>query len=425
MLGQVQSISVEYTFLLNNLFMMINTLRYTLYLLLILSIYSCGSDDGSSPMPNQPNVTPELSVQETSAIEVDGGVSAIFEVRANRDDFTEEVSFDYQTRGLTAEPGVDFNSISGRGTIAVGSNTLEINIEVLNDDIREIDEEFELVISNAQNATIQLASNIATIRDNDPSNIGDSDGYNTPTSYFGFDQSLVLDFDEATIDEDVFSFELGDGCDQSLCGWGNNELQKYSDSESNARIVDGRLVITATEDQPNDYRSARMITKDKVEFQFGRVDVRAKLPTGQGLWPAIWMLGANIDEVGWPASGEIDIMEMIGNRPNTVFGTAHWGNAGDPSTFQSGEYTNAEEFSQSFHVFSLVWERDEIVWYVDEEKYHTVSRSTVGNVQYRFNEEFFLILNVAVGGNFPGDPDETTIFPQSMEIDYLRVFQRN
>jgi len=400
--------------------------RYMPFIFLIIALYSCGSDEGPTTMlPDPSNVTPELSVRGTSTLEVDGGVSITMVIRSNRDDFTEDISFDFQTRGLTAEPDVDFQSLSGRGTIPVGSSDYEVSIDILNDDIREIDEEFELVISNPQNAEIRNASNITIIRDDDLSNIGDIDGYNTPTSYFGFDKTVDFDFSEASIDESVFTFELGDGCDINLCGWGNNELQSYSSSESNAKIVDGKLVITATEEQTRDFRSARMITKDKLEFRFGRIDVRAKLPTGQGIWPAIWMLGANIDDVGWPASGEIDIMEMIGNRPSTVFGTAHWGNAGDPSTFVSGEFTISEEFNQSFHVFSLVWEEDQITWYVDEEEYHSINRSTVGNAQYRFNQDFFLIFNIAVGGNFPGNPDLTTRFPQSMEIDYLRVFQRN
>ena len=141
------------------------------------------------------------------------------------------------------------------------------------------------------------------------------------------------------------------------------------------------------------------------------------------MWPAIWMLGANIDEVGWPACGEIDIMELVGHKPTSVIGTAHWGAPNNPSTFNSGHFSNGKDFSEEFHVFTLVWEVNELRWYVDETHFHTINRDIVGNAEYRFNQEIFLIFNVAIGGNLPGSPDETTVFPQTMEIDYVRVFQ--
>ena len=142
------------------------------------------------------------------------------------------------------------------------------------------------------------------------------------------------------------------------------------------------------------------------------------------MWPAIWMLGQTIDDVGWPASGEIDIMENVGHEAGTAHGTAHWGPRGRGySTFQGNSITLDEDLAERFHVFSIVWERDLIEWYVDETKFFTLTPASTGNETWRFNDDFFFIFNVAVGGNFPGPPDSTTEFPQQMEIDYIRVFQ--
>ena len=183
------------------------------------------------------------------------------------------------------------------------------------------------------------------------------------------------------------------------------------------------MTITANEVSPGVYNSARITTQNKVFFTHGRVDVRARLPFGQGIWPAIWMLGESISSVGWPASGELDIMELVGHQPNSVHGTAHWGNSGNPSTFVTGTKSNGEPFSEEFHVFTFDWTPEKLTWYVDEQKFHEIERSRVTGVTYPFNSDFFLIFNIAVGGNWPGNPDETTTFPQTMEVDYVRIFQ--
>jgi len=188
-------------------------------------------------------------------------------------------------------------------------------------------------------------------------------------------------------------------------------------------VADDKLVITATRLGSEGFRSAKIHTKDKREFRFGRIDIRAKLPEGRGIWPAIWMLGANIDEVGWPASGEIDIMELVGHQPNISHGTAHWGNSGDPSTFVGSSISLNEKFSEQFHVFSLVWEQNSLQWYMDETLFHTITPANTQGATYRFNAPFYMIFNVAVGGNWPGSPDASTVFPQQMEVDYVRVFQ--
>ncbi len=386
-------------------------------------IVGCSSDTNPTDPGSQPNAsTPQISIDGATAIETDGGGNIVFEVKSNTADFTENILFQFETEGITAEPDVDFMSTTGEGTISVGTTTATITIPVLDDQTKEIDEEFRVVISNPTNATIDDPTGVGVIRDIDEGEFFDEDGYLTPTSYFGYEALWTEEFDTNELDTNIFTFEIGDGCPE-ICGWGNNELQEYTSKEDNLSFDDGKMVITATQIDQFQFESARIITQDKLEFQFGRIDVRAKLPTGQGLWPAIWMLGANIDDVGWPACGEIDIMELVGSEPDEVLGTAHWGNPGEGSTFRSGAFNNSTDFSEEFHVFSIVWESNNIEWYVDENKFHSINLNTVSPAIYRFNQNFFFILNVAVGGRLPGNPDNTTVFPQTMEIDYMRVFQ--
>jgi beta-glucanase (GH16 family) len=218
-------------------------------------------------------------------------------------------------------------------------------------------------------------------------------------------------------------FEVGNGQAKGIPGWGNAELEYYTDGE-NAEIVDGKLVLTAKEEKRSDeygtynYTSTRMITQDKFEFTYGRVEIRAKLPEGQGIWPAIWMLGADIAENPWPDCGEIDIMELVGYEPSTVHGTIH---GSGPS--KGSAYTLEEgKFSDDFHEFALEWDEDEIEWYVDDTLYHVANAAEVGST-WVFDHPFFLILNIAVGGNWPGNPDASTRFPQTMEIDYIKIFE--
>ena len=207
-------------------------------------------------------------------------------------------------------------------------------------------------------------------------------------------------------------------------GWGNNELQYYTDNPGNCCLKDGNLVIEAKEEQVgvNPYTSARMITKDKYEFQYGKVEMRAKLPYGQGIWPAFWMLGSDFYETGWPDCGEIDIMENVGKEPGIIHGTLHGpGYSGGMAIGMP--YTVDGDITEEFHVYSIEWSENEINWLVDGVQYHTMNPDrTIGN-EWVYNKEFFILLNLAVGGNWPGNPDETTVFPQKYCIDYVRVYQ--
>ena len=159
-----------------------------------------------------------------------------------------------------------------------------------------------------------------------------------------------------------------------------------------------------------------------MEFTYGRVEARLWLPYGQGIWPAFWMLGANFDQAGWPTAGEIDIMENVGFEPQTVHGTIHGPGYSGGSGIGGGTSLDAP-LSDGFHVYAIDWDPNVIRWYVDGELYNTVSINDVGRREWVFDHDFFLLLNVAVGGYWPGFPDETTVFPQTMRVDYVRVYQ--
>lgn len=208
-------------------------------------------------------------------------------------------------------------------------------------------------------------------------------------------------------------------------GWGNNELQYYTDTENNAMVENGILTITAREESVGgrDYSSARITTQNKFDFKYGRIEARIKLPYGQGLWPAFWMLGANFSSVGWPACGEIDIMEMVGgtNNDNTVYTTLHWDNDGANADYGLSYTLPSGIFADEYHIFVVEWDNQEIKAYMDDIEYFTADITP--EQLSEFHSNFFIILNVAVGGNWPGAPDDTTEFPQTMEVDYVRVYQ--
>jgi len=173
------------------------------------------------------------------------------------------------------------------------------------------------------------------------------------------------------------------------------------------------------------YTSARLKSIGLQEYQYGRIDVRAILPFGQGIWPAIWMLGANFPSAGWPACGEIDIMELIGSSPSSIHGTVHFGNSYPQHQYTGGSryLSGGQTFADEFHVFSIDWDENGITWLLDDQPFYSVDNSVSGNQNYPFDNPFFFILNVAVGGQWPGYPNATTTFPQFMAVDYVRVYQ--
>jgi beta-glucanase (GH16 family) len=217
-------------------------------------------------------------------------------------------------------------------------------------------------------------------------------------------------------------------------GWGNNELEYYTNRVSNAYLENGALVIradketyTGPDNVTRNYTSARLITKSKFAQAYGRFEARIKLPYGQGIWPAFWMLGDDIDAVGWPSCGEIDIMENIGSEPATVHGTFHGpGYSGAGGLTGSYQLAAGQKLADDYHTFAVEWEPNVIRFYVDGLLYKTRNAADLpSGTTWVFNHPFFIILNVAVGGNWPGSPDATTVFPQTMKVDYVRVYQRS
>jgi len=208
-------------------------------------------------------------------------------------------------------------------------------------------------------------------------------------------------------------------------GGSNAELEIYTDRPENVHLADGQLIITARQEawEGFSYTSGRLSTQGLHSWLYGRFEARIQIPAGQGLWPAFWLLGDDIATCGWPACGEIDIMENIGRTPDTVRGTVHGpGYCGDDGVWADFVLPPGR-FADDFHVFALEWEPEQLRWYVDDQHYCTRTPQDVKG-PWVFDHPFFLILNVAVGGYWPGYPDETTVFPQRMAVDYVRVFQR-
>ncbi len=215
-------------------------------------------------------------------------------------------------------------------------------------------------------------------------------------------------------------------------GGGNHELQYYTDRASNSFVENGCLVIQALRedytgpDGTRAYTSARLRTLNKGDWLYGRFEIRAKLPTGQGLWPAIWMLPSDWAYGSWAASGEIDIMELLGHQPNKVYGTLHYGGTAPDNVHTGADFSlGSGDFTNQFHVFALEWEPNEIRWQVDGNWYakQTAWRTAGADYPAPFNRRFHLLLNVAVGGDWPGSPDDKTEFPQRMVVDYVRVYK--
>ncbi|MEQ8238170.1 MAG: glycoside hydrolase family 16 protein [Cyclobacteriaceae bacterium] len=220
-------------------------------------------------------------------------------------------------------------------------------------------------------------------------------------------------------DPTYWSFETGTGQN----GWGNFELQNYTDRTQNVQTQGGNLIITARKESfaGSNYTSGRIITKDKIDWTYGRFETRMRLPYGQGMWPAFWMLGADIDNNEWPGAGEIDIMEYRGQEPTVIHGSVHGpGYSAGQAETKSYELTN-DRFDTGFHVFGIEWGPQYINYYVDDVLYNQITPADVDG-EWVFNKPFFILINLAVGGTFVGAPNNETVFPQSMLVDYVRVY---
>lgn len=330
------------------------------------------------------------------------------------------ITVNYKTVDATAVAGKDYTALTGKLTIPANTLSAYVDVTVLKDSLRQEDQTFTLELSAPTNASISgTGKATGTIQNYGTYLPVDNTGYAGATTYPGMTLAWSDEFTANYINTNNWSYDTGGS------GWGNNELEYYTNSNKNAYTTGGYLVIEARKETmgTNNYTSARMISKDKKTFTYGRIDFRAKLPKGQGVWPALWMLGNNIGTTPWPACGEIDIMELLGHEPQKTYGTVHWGAAGGASTHIGGNYSlSSLTFNDKFHLFSLKWEADKMTFLIDDVPFFTANKSQV-NGNYPFDKPFFFIMNVAVGGNWPGNPDATTVFPQRMIVDYVRVFQ--
>lgn len=368
--------------------------RRKLYLLIVLIAFSFGCEEEKAVDPNEPtflNVTINVDEADGSTVTVEA-----------ESDHTVEYTFDAGDGSelQTNESGSFTHTYESTGIYAI-----EVRAYAASARYRSFESDVKIEIG-----------------DGGPTN-GD-DGYETPLSYDGMELVWQDEFNGDALDLTKWNYEIGDGC-PNLCGWGNNELQYYR--EENTKVNDGKLTITAQNQNfsGRSYTSSRITTQDKYEFQYGRVDIRAKMPEGQGIWPALWMLGANINQVSWPACGEVDIMEMIGGgdgRDNVTHGTVHWDDGGYAS-YSGSKKLASGNLSDQYYVYTIIWTDQSIRWFINDEQFHVINIAPAGLSEFR--AYFFFIMNIAVGGNWPGNPNANTQFPQEMNVDYIRVFQEN
>lgn len=223
-------------------------------------------------------------------------------------------------------------------------------------------------------------------------------------------------------DPSVWGYDIGTGEN----GWGNQELQYYTSRLENVKVDNGVLLITAREEsfEGSSYTSARLVTKDLFEQQYGRFEARIRLPWGRGIWPAFWMLGADIDENPWPGAGEIDIMEYRGQDPSVLIGSVHGPGYSAGEAISKEFVLENDRFDTGFHIFGIEWGPRYINFYVDDVLYNQITPEDVPG-EWVFDKPFYILMNLAVGGNFVGSPNEETEFPQTMLVDYVRVYARN
>ncbi|NNF36463.1 MAG: glycoside hydrolase family 16 protein [Saprospiraceae bacterium] len=228
-------------------------------------------------------------------------------------------------------------------------------------------------------------------------------------------------------DSTKWNYDHGDGCPH-VCGWGNNELQYYTKKRlENARVSNGKLIIEAHKEKKGnkEFTSARLISRGKADWKYARIEVRAKLPSGRGTWPAIWMLSTDWNYGGWPESGEIDIMEHVGYQADSIFGTVHtkaYNHGINTHVGNSAFYPDAES---SFKTYTIEWSADKIDWFVDDNHYFSFHNEHKTFNEWPFDQRFYLIMNLAVGGNWGGvEGVAEDIWPQKLEVDYVRIYEK-
>lgn len=403
------------------MFMLKKIADVSVMLLFSVVSLSCGKDGGGGNTP--PIVVPGVRVEDASLTRTTADGTMHFTVSLDKTT-TVPVSVNYALVDGSAKSPKDYTSATGTITIPANQFSTEITVQIKGDptDTRQDNLDFSVQLSNPKACTISGSSAKGTIiTENGMNFTTDNAGFSTANTYSGKTLLWADEFNGNTLNTNDWNYEIGNGSG----GWGNNELEYYTNSTKNAFVSNGNLIIEARKETIGNfnYSSARLTTANKKFFTYGRIDIRAKLPKTKGIWPALWMLGTNISTVGWPACGEIDIMELLGHEPAKSYATLHYNNSSGAHGSKGNSYTlSGSTFYDQFHVFSMDWIQDQVKIYIDNNLVLTVAKADVGT-NYPFNNPFFFIFNVAVGGNWSGSPDGTTTFPQRMIVDYVRVFQ--
>ena len=382
----------------------------------------CNKDSGNN---SGSGTTPLLSITPITLNEGTGGNTKFgFELTLNAA-YSQTVSVEISTASGSAITAEDFVAVDKQVvTIPAGQTKAAFNVDIVGDEWKEATEDFLLQLTNPVNCRLASLNYKGFILNDDNRIRINDDGNNTsPDSYPGYNLAWSDEFNGAVLNQADWNYELGDGCPNN-CGWGNNELEWYTAGD-NLYIQDGKMIIEARAESKGgkNYTSTRITTQNKKTFTFGRIDIRAKVPKGKGVWPALWMLGSNITTISWPKCGEMDIMELLGQEPSKVYQTIHYG-PGPGSTQRTNSRISQTAYSDGFHLYSLNWELDKLQFLVDNVVLLETSKAEFGGIAYPFNDPFFFIINIAVGGNWPGSPDATTQLPQWMMVDYVRVFQK-
>jgi beta-glucanase (GH16 family) len=401
-------------------------MRVTLFFLYLLAagfsvaaLPSCSKkSSGGGSQPN--NNLPSVKVGDVTQNRQNTGSKYRFYVDLSAAS-TQAVSVGYATLAGTAKENTDFAPASGTLNFPAGQTELFVDIQVTGDSLRQAQQQFYLQLSNPVSCTLAIPKGTGTIVNDGTFLTTDNTGYTTASSYPGYHLAWSDEFDGNSLNEQNWNFEIGGS------GFGNHELEYYTSRSQNLFVSNGNLIIEARQESygGNNYTSARINSSNKQQFTFGRIDMRAKLPVSKGMWPALWMLGSNYSSAGWPGCGETDIMELIGTNPKQVVSSIHWKQGdGSEGTYNNSYSLSTQDFSQQFHVFSLIWAQDSVQFLIDDQVFETTGSKNVSSGTYPFNSPFFFIFNVAVGGDWPGPPDNTTVFPQRMFVDYVRVFQK-
>lgn len=374
--------------------------------------------------PNEVIVTPDtlptIGIDDLSKAEGNGGTATMdFSITLSKA-FTKEVSVRAATKDLFGKAGEDFTALDQKIVFAPGETKKTISVQIVADDLREGTDDFQITLSEAVNCTV-ISNGTGFIENDDTKIPVTTVGYNTTGSYAGKTLVWSDEFDGSALKTSNWNYDVGDGCPN--CGWGNNELEYYTAGD-NATVTNGNLIIEARKESKNgkNYTSTRLQSLGKQSFKFGRIDIRAKMPKGQGIWPALWMLGDNFPTAGWPACGEMDILELLGHEPSKMYSTIHF-KRGTGSVNISSNLTHTASLSEEYHVYSLDWSTDKMRFLFDDKLVREFTVADLGGATYPFNEKFFFIINLAVGGNWPGSPNATTYFPQWLFVDYVRVYQ--